>query len=415
MAVADFVAATASVLLGLVVLALVMVVNYDVAALSAKISGGVDAVSLKALSVTLDGSKLSGEAQVSNFAAPAIRFALNLDAIDLDRYLPPGSEVPPASPGAAAGKAGELPLETLRALDVAGTFKAGKVKVAKLNVSSVDASLNAKGGSIRLSPVSAKLYEGSYAGNIGLDARKDVPVLSLDEKLSGVQAAPLLRDLQGEAPLSGTANMSAKLTARGTAPDVVKRSLNGDVSFQFLNGALNGVNIGRMIRDARAKLKGGSAGATDEPAKTDFAEIVGTAKVTNGLVSNDDLSVKSPLLRIVGKGTASLPEETLDYRTTVTLVATSKGQGGKTLEELQGVPIPLRITGTFTEPSYGLDMAGLAEAVAKSKAKELIDEQKGKVTEKVQDAAKEKLGGSVEKLLGGDKGGGGLLKKLLPN
>jgi AsmA protein len=382
------------------------------ASVNAKISGGADALALKPLTVKLDASTLDGEASVSNFANPAVRFALALDTINLDRYLPPGQEVPPATPGAAAGKAGELPVEALRALDVAGKLTAGKLTVAKLNVTDVTATLNAKSGLIRLSPVAAKLYQGTYSGNIALDARKQTPAISLDEKLTGVQAGPLLKDLQGEEPMTGTANVTAKLNALGTDPDAVKKTLNGNVAFQFLNGAVNGVNIGKMIRDARARLQGGSPAPSDEPARTDFAEVTGTAKVVDGLVTNQDLSAKSPLLRVTGKGSASLPAESIDYRITATLVASSKGQGGKDLADLSGVPIPVHVTGTFAKPEYGLDMEALAQAVAKSKASALVDEQKAKVTETV----KENFGDQAGKLLGGDKeGGGGLLKGLLGN
>ena len=98
-------------------------------------------------------------------------------------------------------------------------------------------------------------------------------------------------------------------------------------------------------------------------------------------------------------------------------MATSKGQGGKGLGDLSGVPIPLRIGGTFAKPTYGLDTEGLAKALAQSKAKDLLNKQKGKVTDKVKEQVKGKLGGSVGKILGGDdkKEGGGLLKGLLGN
>ncbi len=386
------------------------------ASLDAQLAGGADVLALKPLTIKLDDTTLSGEAKVSGFAKPALRFALALDAIDLDRYLPPGSDAPPATPGAAAGKAGELPLETLRGLDVAGTFTAGKVKVAKLTVSEVNATLAAKDGMLKLSPVTAKLYDGTYAGNIALDARKDTPVVTLDEKLAGVQAGPLLKDFQGKDPMSGTANVTAKLRAVGTAPDAVKRSLNGTVDFQFLDGAVNGVNIAQMIRDARARLRGEPVASDDAPKRTDFAEITGTATITDGLVSNQDLSGKSPLLRLTGQGTASLPQETIDYRTTATLVATSKGQGGRELGDLAGVPIPVRVTGTFADPKFGLDTEALAKAIAGSKAKEVVEAQKAKVTEKVEEKLQESLGDSVGKALGGSKEGiGGKLKGILGN
>ena len=379
--------------------------------LSTRVSGSTDALELKPLTVVFDDSALKGEVKVSNFTKPGVRFALQLDAIDVDRYLPPGSETKPATPGAAAGKAAAAPGDALRALDVAGTFNAGKVKVAKLNISAVQATVNAKNGLIRLSPLAAKLYAGSYAGDISLDARKKEPVIALNEKLSDVQIGPLLIDLQGKDALTGTANITAKLTALGSTEESIRKSLNGNLSFQFLNGALKGVNIGKMIRDAKSSLGGTTTSGSDGVQQTDFASITGTATVQDGLLTNKDLSAQSPLLRVSGNGTASLPQQTIDYKVTATVVATSKGQGGKGLDDLAGVPIPVHVTGTFADPKYGLDVQALGEALAKSKATDLVNEQKGKVVEKAQ----EKLGGTVGKVLGGDKKGGGLLKGLLGN
>ncbi len=381
--------------------------------LKTSLSGNNKSVSLKPLTVKLDESTLNGELRVVDIQRAALRFALALDQIDVDRYLPPpkeGEGAKAATPGAAAGKAGELPLETLRGLDVDGTFKVGKLKVAKLNISDASVHLKANKGLIQMNPITANLYEGGYTGNIALDARKDKPKLSLDEKLAKVQIGPLLKDLQGEDKLTGTANLSAKLTAVGTTEDAVKRTLNGNMAFQFLDGSINGVNLAEMIRSAKASILGGKSAATSGPQKTDFAEITGTAKVKNGLVMNPDLSAKSPLLRLSGKGQASLPAETIDYKATATVVASSQGQGGKDLQDLAGVPIPVHITGTFTDPKYGLDMAALGQALVGSKVKDLV-----KSPTAVIDGAKN-LGGGV--LDGAKKAGGGIggaLKGLLNN
>jgi len=389
--------------------------------LKTSLNGTSKAVSLKPLNIKLDDSTLSGNLRVLDFKRSAVRFALALDQIDLDRYLPPASQgqaAPAATPGAAAGKAVELPMETLRGLDIDGTFKIGKLKVAKLNITDATARLNANKGLIRLSPIAAQLYAGGYSGNIALDARKAKPRISINEKLANVQIGPLLKDLQGQDKLSGTANLSAKLTASGASTDAVKRSLNGNLAFQFLNGAINGINLAQMIRNAKASILGGAKAAGNEPLKTDFAEIKGTARVKNGLVMNPDLSAKSPLLRLTGKGQASLPAETIDYRATATVVATAKGQGGKDLQDLAGVPIPVHITGTFQDPKYGLDMAALGQALATSKVKKLGSGVLGgaqKAGGGVLDGAKQVGGGILD---GAKKAGGGIggaLKGLLNN
>jgi AsmA protein len=369
------------------------------ASLDANFSGGADALSVEPLTLTLDESTVTGKAGVSNFARPAVRFALALDAIDLDRYLPPGQEASAASPGAAAGGAADaLPLDTLRALDVAGSVKAGKLAVAKLDLTDVTATINAKDGVLRLSPMTATLYQGNYAGSITLDARKNPPTLAVDEKIAGVSIEPLLTDLQGEAArISGTAEASAKLTAAGTDPESIKKTLNGNLAFVLRDGAVKGYDIAQMIRNAKSYL--GKDVAYDANRKTDFAEIKGTATVTDGVVSNPDLSAKSPLLRVDGNGQASLPAETIDYRVRATLVATSKGQGGKDVGELAGVPLPIHITGTFSDPKPRPDFEALMQGAVAAKGKELIEEQKGKVSEKLKESLGDKAGDVLKGLL----------------
>jgi AsmA protein len=99
--------------------------------------------------------------------------------------------------------------------------------------------------------------------------------------------------------------------------------------------------------------------------------------IDNGIATNDDFTVMTPLLRINGKGTASLPAETVDYRVKATVVKTLKGQGGDELKDLVGIPIPIHVTGSFAEPSYALDTRELMQAMGKSKIQDAIEEKVG--------------------------------------
>ena len=321
-------------------------------ALETTLGGTAQALALDPLKVILDDS--TGRIT----AGSAIRFDLALDAIDADRYLPPATEGDTASPGAAAGGAAELPMDTLRVLDVDGRVKIGKLKVMNLSATDISVTVKAKDGVITVAPIAAKLYDGTYTGSIGLDATASQPKLSVNEKLSGIQAGPLLMDLQGEDRLTGTGNVEAKLSAVGVDAEAMKKTLNGTAAFSFTDGALNGINIAETIRNAKAKVLGGSAPSSGAPKKTDFSELTGSFRVKNGFVTNDDLSAKSPLLRIEGKGNADLPKESIDYRATATVVATTQGQGGDDLEDLAGVPIPIKIGGTFSEPQLRSRLRG---------------------------------------------------------
>jgi AsmA protein len=243
--------------------------------------------------------------------------------------------------------------------------------------------------------MSANLYDGQYNGNVTLDARSNALKLAIDEKITGVQAGPLLNDLSGDAPISGTATASAKLTGAGSNVDQIKATLTGSGNFAFTDGALKGINIGESIRKAKAALKGESLTPSNEPVETDFASLRGSFKATNGLISNQDLALMSPLLRVNGAGNANLPTETIDYALKVSIVETSKGQGGKDLADLKGLTIPVKITGTFQSPKPSVDLASLFEQKAK-------DEAKQKIKEKLDEKLGDKLGG----LLGGSSNDG---------
>ena len=353
------------------------------ASLQATISGKPNQLTVKPLTIHLDDSTLTGEVTVPDIASQALRFKLALDAIDVDRYLPPEKEMPgdtvpvAATPGAAATAASEIPNEALRRLDVIGRVTIGKLKAANLNLSEVDMSVKAKEGVIRLHPIDANLYSGTYRGNVTLDARGKSPRTSVDENLTGVLAGPLLQDLQGTDRLTGKANVNIAMRTEGATADEVKRSLNGSATFAFTDGAINGVNVARMIREAYARIKGAKLPPEETEQKTDFSELRGSMHVKNGVATNNDFIVRTPLLRINGKGTVNLPAETVDYRVAATIVTTLKGQGGEELKDLVGIPIPIHVTGNVADPTYALDTDALAEALAKSKIQDVIDERIG--------------------------------------
>jgi len=349
----------------------------------------------KQLKLTLDQTNLTGQFAVTDFAKSALKFALVIDEIDADRYLPPASEQQAAAPPAATAAAGasELPLETLRQINAQGTFDIGKLKISGTQSEKIHLQINAADGLIKLSPMSANLYQGQYQGNVNLDARGKSLKLSIDESLKGVQAGPLLKDLQGDDKISGVANAHVKLSGVGANIDQIKQTLTGNGNFSFTDGALKGINIAESIRKAKAALKGQTLPESDQPVKTDFSALTGSFTATNGIIDNQDLLAMSPLLRINGAGNVDLPKEGIDYGLKVSIVGTSKGQEGKSLDELKGLTIPVKITGTFTEPKPTVDLASI-----------LKDKATQEVKAKVADKLKDKVGGDLGGLLGGALG-----------
>jgi AsmA protein len=370
--------------------------------LSSEISGSKQSINTSDLQLTLDQSQLTGQFGINNFEKPAYTFNLTLDQIDADRYLPPAKEEgedktakevsTPAS--SAAGGSSELPLETLRDINAKGSLKIGKLKVSGINSENIVITIDAKDGLIKLSPLAAELYQGKYQGNVNLDARGDSLKLAVDENLQGVQAGPLLKDLTGNDRIAGTANANVKLNGSGKDIDAIKQSLNGNGAFSFTDGALKGINIAEAIRQAKAVLSGQKAAETNEPVQTDFSSLKGTFTANEGIVNNQDLELMSPLLRVTGAGDIDLPREVIDYSVRVSIVGTAEGQGGKTLEDLKGVTIPVKITGSFDNPRPKVDLASV-----------LKEQATGEIKAKAEEKLKEKLGDGLGGLLGNKLGG----------
>ena len=59
----------------------------------------------------------------------------------------------------------------------------------------------------------------------------------------------------------------------------------------------------------------------------------------------------------------------MDYLATVTVVGTLQGQDGASMEDLKGLPLPLRVKGELDKPEIGLDPKALAEALLKNSFK----------------------------------------------
>lgn len=347
------------------------------------------AAQLTSLNITLDQTTLKGTGSVKNFSSPAIAFTLDVDGINVDRYLPPKTKEPqPQTSGTGTTKetatrsnekdqpavAIPLPVDQLRHLDLTGKMTLGKLTVSKLNLADMVVHILAKDGLITVDPVAANLYQGAFKGNTVLDVRGKVPSMKVNETLSSMQVGPLLKDMTGKDTLTGTTQSTAALTTSGMTPDDLKANLNGNVAFTFTNGSIKGINIPKMLRDAVVKIKGGTPDPS-EVNETDFASLGGTAKITNGVLDNQDLLMMSPLMRLNGEGQVNIPREGIDYLLTATVVSSLKGQKGEPLAELAGLSAPIRITGTFAQPKFKLDLTTLLRDKGVQELKEKVEKK----------------------------------------
>ena len=343
-----------------------------------KLDGALDAtahaVGIEALKARLDDTALAGSAGM-NLDSHALRFNLQADRIDADRYLAPQPKAPAAKRAAPAAPIA-IPVDALRALELQGELRAGGARFAGIEYSQLHFGVNAHAGRVHVFPSEAQMYGGQYRGDITLDASGAVPKASFDEHVSGVDFAPLFRDLFDSKRFSGRGNASARLSASGRDTAAMLRTLSGNVSFDVQNGAFEGVDLWYEIRRARALLRRQMPPARTGPERTPFTALHATGKVDGGVLSNDDLSVAMAYLKVSGRGTVDLAAGTLDYRLEAE-VPRAIDQFDKEVgdaADLAGYTIPVRVSGPLSDPKVRPDLEGLAKSAIKQKVEEKLKE-----------------------------------------
>ncbi|MFA5905781.1 MAG: AsmA family protein, partial [Desulfobacula sp.] len=331
-------------------------------ALTVKAKGNPKSVSLSAGELILDDSKLVFSADVKEFSLPDIKFDLQLDEMDLDRYLPeqkikegtkPKEDAKTSAP--AGSKATATDYGPLRKLVLDGNIKIAKLKARGATVENAVAHILAKNGVITIDPLSLNLYKGSLASKVEVDVRKNDPATRIDADAKEIQAGPMIKDTMKKELIEGTLKADIELSMTGAAPEMIKKTLTGKGEILFTDGAVIGIDLADTVRSIQSKL--GSGKEVKEKPKTDFAEFKVPFTAKEGLIRIDGTSLSSPLMRVSATGTAHLATEVLDLRIDPKLVATLKGQGDT--QTRSGLTVPVLVTGTFSSPKVQPDIKGM--------------------------------------------------------
>jgi AsmA protein len=361
-----------------------------------------DGITFEKIAGRVDDTQVKGSGSLRHFAQPETDFDLQLDALDADRYLPPQlkQKKPMTTPGIAlAAGLSKLPADTLKKLNIDGSLAVNRLKINDLTLQDVRLRINGEQGEITSTQAIGGFYQGVYDGRLSLSMRDGAPHISLHENMDGVRIEPLLKDLKGKAPMAGVMKLSSRLQGQGRTAKELKSSLSGQLDFRFRDTAVKGFNLQKIIDDFKALKKESAVLAPAGNEQTVFSEISGTARLSRGLMQNDDLVADSPRFRIDGKGSANLNTDGLDYQLVTRL---KKNQDAPAeAERFHSTPAVIHIGGTFGEPVYTLDISALLTEKNKAKLEKLLDKNKEKV---------DKLLDKLDKKLG--PGAGDLLKKI---
>jgi AsmA protein len=376
---------------------------------SGKLEGSPTQIALSDANLALDAIEGQGNFAIDlSGPVPQMRGRLDLGAVDLNPYLPPEATdqaaaddetAPPDAEAATDWSDEPIELPPIGGADVDFALTTDALKVRDLQLDRSELALRLQGAHLSVDLQEIALYGGQGSGQLVLEVVDGTPRISNQFRLEGLQALPFLTAAADFERLRGTANFELSSQTRGRTERELVQNLSGKGQAAFQDGAIVGINLAAMVRNVTSAFQGGGGG---EERATDFAELSGSFAIRKGILSNDDLWLQAPVLRVAGRGQINLPERTLDYRLEPKAAPTIEGQGGA--REVAGLLVPVIIKGPWSDPSIAPDLSGVAQRVLENPEalKEQV-EQLGDMGKAIKKGGAEKV---LEGVLGGQGGGG---------
>jgi len=259
----------------------------------------------------------------------------------------------------------EKPIDTstmLRTMSLRGQLLADNLSIIGVNqVQQLRVTMNGDNGQLTLAPITAMTYQGTLDGKATINFQSSPPVISMTAMMTRIALQPLLKDVVDREALSGTANVRVALSMKGFNAPLMIRTLNGRVELSVDNGQLNGIDFLKIVSLAQSLEQSANPLNSQYMGSTVFDSLTGTATITNGVMSNNDLMITSKITDIKGAGTIDLVKQQINY--TFEANQNTRNRVGS---------IPINVTGPFSNVKVRLDPSKLLESTLQKNAQHVL-------------------------------------------
>lgn len=350
------------------------------------VSGSFTNIALSALDLELDALTARGNAGIDlTGARPRLTGKLNMGSLDLSPFLAPADQTPQAARPLQAWSKDKLDLAGLSAADADLQLTTTQITLGSVKLTDAALTATLLDGKLAADFSRFKAFGGNWQGRLTVDAASDVPAAAFAMQGEEVAMSNLLGTLAGFDRLSGTGAFRIDAATRGDSLDALMRGLNGEVSTNLSEGALKGINAAQLVRSAqslRQALASGKLTTLDfrsvlsPAAATDFSSFDSLLKIENGVAGVNLLKLISPALGIDGTGSIDIGGQKLDLRLATAIDKT--GQGAGSVVQLNGIPVPVRLSGSWNQLKVTPDFSGVQAALEAELRGRLVDEITGR-------------------------------------
>ena len=337
--------------------------GFDRLALEGEVEGNATSMRLSNAAIGFDEIDAQGTLNLDwSGAKPRANGVLATELLDLRAYMPPPATSPEGFPEWSTE---EMDFAALNNIDARFDLSADRILLNDLEIGESRLQLNLENGRLAADIPELSMYGGQGSGRIVVNARNATPSFAGNFDMEAVDAQPLSVDLLKHDNLLGLGSFTLDFTASGASQAAIMSSMDGSGGFDLANGALKGVNIAKIVQAANQLRSGGinPAALTNAVAtargpreETDFSSFLSNFSITDGLVNAPTISLTGPYVTMNGTGQVNLAAQTIDLRLAPRATTTADGAEGRS------VAIPVRVGGTFSKPSIGVDGEALAKA-----------------------------------------------------
>lgn len=279
-------------------------------------------IAFQEATVKMDGNEATGTLSL-NFGGPrpSIDGTLGFKTLDLSGYLPAASTTPKASDDKAGEEESLLSLVStahgfefplIQSIDADLRISSDSVVVPGLTIGRSAATVSLKGGKMIADIAELEIDEGTRGGGqLRIDASGPQPSYDIRGKLEALDVGRAAQAVFGHPTIQGRGDVIVEISAFGDTGATLLGSLDGRLSVLLKDGGRLGLDLNRLIADAKSPEP-----ATVWKAASNGAILVDTLDahfaVANGIIRTESAEAMSGPRAVKAEGVINLPARQLD-------------------------------------------------------------------------------------------------------
>ena len=232
-----------------------------------------------------------------------------------------------------------LHAERLRQINAEVDYSAAAITSRDFPLRSLDTHISVQGGVLNLKPLAFGFIHGKLSGSLRIDARGDVPISSVDARITDIRAENFIKG--SDKPIQGMLEARAVLTGTGNSVHAAASTASGTFTAVVPTGGMRHSLAEWMGVDVLTALSLNLAGDNSD---TRLRCAVANFGAKDGVLTAQQFVIDTDPVRVDGSGTINLREEMLDLRL----------QGKPKQFQFVRLRAPIAVKGSLAHPVLGL-------------------------------------------------------------